>query len=489
MTKARGALWLVFLLALGGAGYLAWRYVNRVEPEAPPRGASMQSAPPIASESSINVPLAVDVALIEGIANDKLPRVLLSRPGIDAGGEVTAALVVRRAGRVTATAQHGKLQLRIPVEADITADWRPAGLVGVIARGKSQHIETRAAFVVRAEIELGVDAQWELATTTEATLHWEDDPVVQVGPLNIKLSALVGDRIDEQFAGVVKTLDERMREQIPTRALITRAWTAAFRTLRIGAHGDLWLVLRPTAMFLGDVQAGDGHVYLDTALHGVFRVVVGEEPRAAEPTPLPTRSAPPGEPGVALDVPVSLTFAAANQQLDRRLEGQVVDVPLDVVGQSVPVTISAVEVYPSGERVAVALEFSADLPGAWFAVSGLVYMVGTPTLDAERNQLSIADLAYDSQTNVVLVDVAEWMLHDVIVRRVQSLLVFDFAGQLDGYRDQINEALVEYQIDDAVRLRGTIDDARVVALTVTDAAIVVGVQLRGEAQLDLTSRP
>ena len=224
-------------------------------------------------------------------------------------------------------------------------------------------------------------------------------------------------------------------------------------------------------------------------LPGLSGAVGGGDPRAAEPTPLPTRSAPPGEPGVALDVPVSLTFAAANQQLDRRLEGQVVDVPLDVVGQSVPVTISAVEVYPSGERVAVALEFSADLPGAWFAVSGLVYMVGTPTLDAERNQLSIADLAYDSQTNVVLVDVAEWMLHDVIVRRVQSLLVFDFAGQLDGYRDQINEALVEYQIDDAVRLRGTIDDARVVALTVTDAAIVVGVQLRGEAQLDLTSRP
>ncbi len=489
MTKLRGALGLVLVLALGGIGYFAWRYANRVEPEPPPRGASAHSTSAITSESSINVPIAVDVASIEGIANDRLPTDLLSRPGFDAGDGVTAGIVVRRAGRIKAGAQRGKLQLRVPIEADITADWQPAGLVGVLARGKRQHIATRAAFVVRAEIDLGVDAQWNLATSTEATLRWEDDPVVQVGPLSIKLSALVGDRIDEQFAGVVQTLDQRMREQVPMRALVTRAWTAAFRNLRIGSDGDLWLVLRPTAMFLGDVQARDGQVYLDAAIHGVFRVVVGEEPRAAEPTPLPARSAPPGDPGVALDVPVSLTFAAANRQLDQRLEGQVVDVPLDVVGQSVPVTILAVEVYPSGDQVAVALEFSADLPGASFAVSGLVYMVGTPALDVQRNQLSLAGLAYDSQTNAVLVDVAEWMLHDVIVRRVQDRLVFDFADQLDGYRDRINEALKEYHVADAVRLRGKIDDARVVALTVTDPAIVVGVQLRGAAQLELMASP
>ena len=485
MRKLRGALVLMLVLVLGGAGYFAWRYANRVEAEPPPRGASMQSAPPIASESSINVPIAVDVALIERVANDRLPGDLLSRPGIDAGDEVTAGIVVRRAGRITSEAREGKLHLRVPVEADITADWQPVGLVGVLTRGKRQHIETHAAFVVRAEIDLGVDARWNLATSTQAILRWEDDPVVQVGPLSVKLSALVGDRIDEQFAGLVQTLDPQMREQIPTRALISQAWAAAFRTLRIGPRGDLWVVLRPTAIFLGDVQARDGHVYLDAAIHGVFRVVVGDEPAAAEPTPLPARAAPPGEPGVALDVPVSLTFMAANQQLDQRLEGQVFDVPLDVVGQSVPVTISAVEVYPSGERVAVALEFSADLPGAWFAVRGLVYMVGTPTLDVTRNQLSIADLAYDSRTNLVLVDVAEWMLHDMIVRRVQELLVFDFGGHLDGYRQQINTALAAYQVSESIRLRGKLDDARVIGVTVTDPSIVVGVQLRGEAKLEL----
>jgi len=491
MTKLRRTLVRVFLpvLVLGVAGYFLLRHMYRVEPEPPPRGASTARGLPTASESSISVPIAVDVALIEGVANARLPNDLLSRPGIEAGDGVTAGIVVRRAGPVTVEARHGKLHLRVPVEADITADWQPVGLVGLMARGKRQHIKTRATFVVRAEIDLGVDAQWNLATATEATLHWEQDPVVQVGPLNLKLSALAGDRIDAQFASVVRTIDDQLRKQIPMRYLITQAWTAAFRTVRIGARGDRWLVLRPTGVFLGDVQTRDGQVFLDAAIRGVFRVIVGEEPQAAAPTPLPTRSAPPGEPGVALDVPVSLTFEAANRQLDERLEGQVLEVALDVVGRSIPLTIAAVEIYPSGERVAVALEFSADLPGAWFDVSGLVYLVGTPTLDTRRNQLSIADLTYDSRTNVVLVDVAEWMLHGTIVHRVQERLVFDFADQLDGYRREINAVIADYQVSDLARLRGKIDDVRVVALTVTDLAIVAGVQLRGTAKLEVAASP
>jgi hypothetical protein len=75
------------------------------------------------------------------------------------------------------------------------------------------------------------------------------------------------------------------------------------------------------------------------------------------------------------------------------------------------------------------------------------------------------------------------MLHAVIVRRVQDRLVFDFSEQLAGYREQINAAITDYQVSESVRMRGRIDDVRVVAMTVTDPAIVAGVQLRGHAQL------
>ncbi len=489
MTTLRRILLLVLVLVLGGAGYFTYRYLHRVRPEPPPRGASRQTAPALQSESSIRVPIAVDIGMIEGIADQRLPQELLAREGIDAGGGAVADVLVRRAGRLSAVAQDGKVHLRVPVEADITADLAPGGLVGLMSRGRRSKIETRAAFTIRAEIELGVDAEWNLATSTAATLVWEEDPVVQVGPLSVKLSALTGDRIGEQFAAVVRTLDERLREQVPTRSLVSRAWAAAFRSLPVGQRDDLWLSLRPTGAFLGDPRVTGGRVALEAGIRGVFRVVVGAEPEAAAPTPLPARSAPPPGPGIALDVPVSVSFEAANRQLDASVEGQTFDVPLAIVGESAALTIEAVEVYPSGEQIAVALEFSADLRGSWLDLEGQLYLLGTPVLDVPGSRLRVSGLAFDSRTNRALVNVAEWMLHDEIVRRVEGLLVFGFAERLGDYRDQVNAAIAHYRVSDTVELQGELEDATVVALTVTDPAIVAVVQLRGEARLAVAPGP
>jgi hypothetical protein len=483
MTRLRRTLLILLVLALGGAGYFVFRYLHRVHPEPPPRGASRHTAPALESESSIRVPIAVDIAMIASIADQRLPQELLARKGIDAGGGVAADVVVRRAGRLTAEAQDGKVHLRVPVEADIAAILPAQGLVGLMSRGRRSVIKTRAAFTIRAEIGLGVDDEWNLATSTAATLVWEEDPVVQVGPLSVKLSALIGDRIGEKFAAVVRTFDERLRDRIPTRSMVSRAWTAGFRSLAVGKRDDLWLALRPTGVFLGEPRIRDSRVTLEAGIRGVFRVVVGAPPEAAAPTPLPVRSAPPLGPGIALDVPVSVSFEAANRQLDQSLEGHTFDAPLDIVGESIALTIETVEVYPSGEQIAVALEFSAGLRSSWFDVEGQLYLLGTPVLDVPGSRLRVSGLAFDSRTDRALVNVAAWMLHDEIVRRVEGLLVFGFAERLGDYRDQINAAIAHYRVSDSVRLHGKIRDATVVALTVTDPAIVAVVQLRGDARL------
>ena len=46
----------------------------------------------------------------------------------------------------------------------------------------------------------------------------------------------------------------------------------------------------------------------------------------------------------------------------------------------------------------------------------------------------------------------------------------------------------DYQVSESVRMRGRIDDVRVVAMTVTDPAIAASVQLRGHAKLVVAPR-
>ncbi len=479
---------LLALLVLAVVGHFVYRATYDVHPEPPPRGARAAGPVTFERESSIHLPIAIDIGLIAAVAEQQLPIDLMVRDGIDAGNGVTADVKLRRAGKITAVAQGGKLGLRVPVEADIAARWRPTGLMRLAQRGRDQAITTHAAFTIDAELGLHVDAHWQLATSTTATLRWDEDPLVQIGPMPVRLSAIAGDRIRQQFDAAIHTIDDTIRRRVPSHRLITQAWDAAFKTLPIGTGGDLWVALHPTGLFIGDVQARDGQVFLDAGIRGVFRVVVGDRPATADLTPLPAPSPPPSEPGLALDVALAISFEAANEQLDRRVEGQVIEVPLKLVDRTVPVTIERVELYPSGERLAVAIEFSADLRGHLFDLRGQMYLLGTPTLDPTRRELTVADLDYDSRTDVALVDAAEWLLHDTILRAVQEHLVFPYTAPLADIRRQANETIADYQVARGVKLHGHFEEVRVQGLEVTDAAIVALAQIRGHARLVLTDR-
>jgi len=235
------------------------------------------------------------------------------------------------------------------------------------------------------------------------------------------------------------------------------------------------------------VKAVGDEVFVEAGVRGVFRVVVGEAPRVVAPTPLPQRSAPPTAPGITLEVPVRVTFEAANHELDARVEGQTIEVSFKKGVAPAQLTISEIDVYPSGTQVAVALAFSADVPGQLFDVNGRMYLLGTPYLDVDRSEIRLTELSYDARTNGALADIAEWMLHGEITRHLEQRLVFPFARRIEAYRDEINAVIGDYAVSPSVRLRGELVDLKVIALTITDASIVALAQLRGQARFEVRS--
>lgn len=478
---------LVVVAALGVCGYVTARH--RVQPEPPPRGAATALPSFLESESSLDVPIAIDASWIAGVADARLPRMLLSRSDVTVAPGVKAEVEVRRDGEVTASADDGALHLRVPVAADIEARWTPRGWLGAPPWGDKRVLRLHPTFTIDAQLRLGVDAEWNLETETEATLRWEEDPVVPLGPLQVPLSSLVGDAVREQFEATMRSIDERIATRVPMRRLLGEAWASAFRVLPIGPGGRRWLVMRPAGLYLGDVNVRDGGVFVDAGIRGVFRVVVGEEPKGPTPEPLPERSDKPVRSGLALEVPVRVTFEALNRELDARVEGQTIELRLREASPPVRLTIESLDLYASGTQVAVALEFAADIPYQPFDVAGRIYLLGTPSLDVERDELRISDLSYDARTNVILLDIAEWMLHAEILRRLEERLILPFSDRISGYRSEVNDLIGDYALSESFRLHGRIDEIKVTALTVTDASIIALAVLRGEAALEVRPAP
>lgn len=470
-------------LALGAGVCVLLRH--RVQPEPPPRGATTPPPPFLERESSIRVGIVIDVGWIGGLADAKLPTRLLSRSDVAAGPGVKADVEVHRTGKIAAEVRDGAIHLRVPVPADIQARWQPQGWFGAPPWGDKRTLRLLPMFMIDARLGLDVDAEWNLATATEATLRWEDDPVVPIGPMEVPLSSLVGEQVREQFAEATRTIDARIGTEVPMRRVITDAWTSAFRSVALGPDGKRWLALQPTGLYMGDVQTRGDHVYVDAGVRGVFRVVFGEEPRPMPPAPLPARSAAPADPGMSLAIPVRITFEAANRELDAHGEGQVIELRTREDAAPALFTLETIDVYPSGAQVAVEVELSADIPHQPFDVSGRMYLLGTPTLDIARGEVRLGQLSYDARTNHALLDIAEWLLHAEILGRLEERLVFRFSERLEAYREDINAVIDDLAVSRSLRLHGALDELHISDLTITDAAIVALARLQGEAELEV----
>ena len=90
---------------------------------------------------------------------------------------------------------------------------------------------------------------------------------------------------------------------------------------------------------------------------------------------------------------------------------------------------------------------------------------------------------------MVLLDIAEWMLHAEILRRMEERLVFPFSERITGYRNEVNALIENYALSESIRLHGRIDEIKVTALTVTDTSLIALAMLRGEAALAVRSAP
>lgn len=96
--------------------------------------------------------------------------------------------------------------------------------------------------------------------------------------------------------------------------------------------------------------------------------------------PLPAlRNIPLGTPQMQVALPVRADYATLQAQLGRALAGKTFQ--QEIYGSKAAVTINAVEVYPSNERVVIGLELTGDLPGKWLDVKGKAYLYARPVVD------------------------------------------------------------------------------------------------------------
>lgn len=351
------------------------------------------------------------------------------------------AIAVARAGEL--------LKVTVPV-----AFSGGAGFDGGIARLLSVNRKSiDGAAVVSASLSIALDERFcPVLTVKDTEFSWISEARIEV----IGRSEVIGIRFGPEYLNFGRHFNGPIRTKLadlaagaaraipcdPVRAEIAKAWKKY--SLPLSAEGQPPLYLNGWPQKLGStgLLSEDTGIRLGLMLSGKAAVETkaGETGSLGE---LPAHVTVPAQPGVInFAVPVRVDYdklkAAVNAAVASKQPFE-----QDTPAGKVSVVLQDIEFYPSGDRLAIGVNFKADAPSSIFDTAGTVWLSVRPEVGADGKSIRLADAniyrKVDNQTVSLLTAVFEQKINQVIVDAAQYDLRNDEKKLVDALQQAISD--------------------------------------------------
>jgi Domain of unknown function (DUF4403) len=329
------------------------------------------------------------------------------------------------------------------------------------------------SFLAAANIDLGMrlraNRQYCLEVQADQPSYsWTDGPSVDVvgqnclagvcfGPLKVDIR----DQIDPTIRQQLPTVAAGLQGAIPCgpiRESISKVWRGYSLPVKL-PYQDLYLNISPKALYF----PGLGVTTTDLVFAGRLDATVALEatPGSNAPLPLPINNPLPITPGrFSLAVPISTpyyTFEALATQLlqGRRYTAQT---PIG----NVTVLPRRVEVFPSGEKIALGISFEVQYQYLFLNTSGTIWLTAKPTTKDNGRRIRLEEIVVTRKFSSPIWEFASALLQEKVVAAAQ-----------DGFELDMNPPLSSAEAD-LTRIINEAGQSSGIALSAKDVKLSVG---------------
>jgi hypothetical protein len=444
MSKAKVRPWrgwlgwglVAGLAATGGGAGLFWLQGRELLLSAePPRRSSMLELP--AQESAVALRLRFPFALLQRTADQAIPSEFrqVSEEGADTRYDIT----VRRISGIALSEAGGRLRATLTVAVNGSV-----GLAGGLANLLSLDAKNiDAAAEVQADLGLGLDTGWCPVTEVAVTYRWTRSPQLEIiGGVWIGIEERVRAQVEEALHG----LPERLKTLLPCKQIREQAlavWQPRSIAVQLPAAPPLHISVHPQSIGLSDLLVEPRGLRLLLGLQA--RTTVSSH----RPGPLPETFLPPLNPlppGAAerggrlrLSIPVRAGYDMIRDWLVQEFGKQ--DIPLETPLGTLRLRVREVFVYPSAPSIALAVSFSADMPGEWLDTTGRVIFSARPVLSQDGRRIRLTDLHFTRNLDSVVWSVASLAFEQRIRDWLSEIAVYDMKDVMDGALAELRRRL------------------------------------------------
>jgi hypothetical protein len=242
--------------------------------------------------------------------------------------------------------------------------------------------EGRATVEVESRPRLGRD--WSLDLNFTDSFHWSEPPVLRVLGREISLTKYAEPSIRRQLGRVRQhALEAARRLDLHDKA--AKAWAQAFEPVQISQDPPIWVQITPASAAFAGVHATSKDLSGSLELTGTAQTLVGQQPAAVTPTPLPPLGNDVTDPGTFdILLPVRVSYDALRDKIMQA-----------VAASNAAAMIKEVQIYPSSGKLVIGVR--AAKPGDADPNAGQwLYLSGKPNVNPDQQSIHMSDLAGDS---------------------------------------------------------------------------------------------
>ena len=366
---------------------------------------------------------------------------------------------VERTGGVSLHAERGRLSAEAPLFGTVSAQ-------GIRGLGRLLHGTAEGQMTVYASARPQLRPDWSVALDMSEGFRWAEPPTLTILGFRINLQRYVDPRIRSELEHVQADVAAHIRA-LDIRGKAEAAWQHAFATVKIADAPEIWLRSTPQGIAFSGIHVDRESLEGSVEIAGTTETIVGSEPGAQMPTPLPRPGRDVSEPGrFEIIVPVNIDYEMIRQKVR--------DILATRAETGAP-TLRDVAIYPSDGRIVVGLRLAAGNASA--DAGDWIYLTATPQINAQVVQFP--DLALiDDGANPVAVLVKD----SGLLSALQEQLRIDYQAERERIIASAN-ARLSRPLGNGLRSEGRLSSAGVTKVLLLANGLRLNLQAAGRLKI------
>jgi Domain of unknown function (DUF4403) len=467
---------LIALVVIAISFYASLKVMDWLSPSAPVQGPVLTQLPPlpsVARSSIILAPVSISLSAIHDAAERAVPRTFQGKannpvsqilqnadigwnasrgPITTTGAQDVLSLATGLTGTINVTGSlSSKATSAVSALGSLLGDKAAKQIAGINIKSLNANADIKGSVTITSRPKLA--AAWHFEPNFGAQVNLGDTSLSVAGA-RVNVPAEVKPVIDKTVNDQLEVVADRIRKDPALEQNAKLQWAKMCRSIPLQTAGTspslppLWLELKPTKAIAVQPSVDASAVTATMGIEAETRIT-SEQTKPDCPFPDKISIIPPTQAGIAIDMPIDMSFTDVSKIVDGEFAGKTF--PEDGSGP-VEVTVKYASVAASGQRLLISLQVHAKEKKSWFGfgADATIHIWGRPVLDPKQQTLRLTDveLAVESEAAFGLLGAAARGVMPRLQQVLADKAVVDLKPFAANAQQKVNAALADFQSND-----------------------------------------